>query len=83
MHVGLSQAEFDGNAGKKKRRLQSGNAQVGGTVTLDDLVEGKSRVDACRWFFEVLVLKSRDYVDLEQVEPYGNITIKPCKLLST
>lgn len=38
-------------------------------------MEGKSRVDACRWFFELLVLKSKNWVDLEQGEPYADISI--------
>ncbi len=81
--VHFAQAAFEGTAGKKKRRLQSGATQAGGApVTLDDLVEGKSRLDACRWFFETLVLKSRDYIELEQAEPYGSITIQPRKLLA-
>ena len=44
-------------------------------------MEGKARVDACRWFFEVLVLKSRDYVELEQPKPYGDIRIRPTSRL--
>ncbi len=42
---------------------------------MDGLVEGKSRVDACRWFFELLVLKNKNWVDLEQPEPYADIRI--------
>ncbi|BDA47997.1 probable double-strand-break repair protein rad21 homolog at N-terminal half [Coccomyxa sp. Obi] len=70
-------AELSGAAGKKKRRLASGAAAATGkgNVMLDDLVEGHSRVDACRWFFELLVLKTKNYVDLEQPQPYGNISI--------
>ncbi len=73
----LGQAELSGAAGKKKRRLASGAAAATGKgqVMLDDLVERHSRVDACRWFFELLVLKTKNYVDLEQPQPYGNISI--------
>ena len=46
-------------------------------ASLDGIVAGKSRLDASRWFFEMLVLKTRDYVDLEQQQPYGAITIRP------
>lgn len=77
------QAEFSGVAGKKKRRLQSGAAEIGGSVSLDGLVDGKTRADACRWFFEVLVLKSRNYVDLEQPKPYSDINIRPTSRLLT
>ena len=69
--------------GQKKRRLQSGEAQVGGSVSLGGLVEGKTRADACRWFFEVLVLKSRNYVELEQPKSYGDISIRPTSRLLT
>ena len=74
--VDCAQAELSETAGKKKRRLTSGGAAAsGGRVMLDDLVEGHSRLDACRWFFELLVLKTKNYVDLEQPAPYGNISI--------
>ncbi len=76
MYLHCAQAELSGAAGKKKRRLASGAAAAtGGQVMLDDLVDGHSRLDACRWFFELLVLKTRNYVDLEQPAPYGNISI--------
>lgn len=73
------QAELSEAGAKKKRRLASGAAAAaagtGGRVMLDNLVEGRSRTDACRWFFELLVLKTRGYVDLEQPQPYANISI--------
>jgi hypothetical protein len=47
----------------------------GKTVSLNELVENKSRLEACRWFFESLVLRNKGYVDLEQREPYGDIEI--------
>jgi cohesin complex subunit SCC1 len=47
----------------------------GNTVSLNALVENKSRLEACRWFFESLVLRNKGYVDLEQREPYGDIEI--------
>lgn len=47
----------------------------GNTVSLNALVEDKSRLEACRWFFESLVLRNKGYVDLEQREPYGDIEI--------
>ena len=79
--VAHAQAEFSGAAGKKKRRLQSGAAEPAGSISLDGLVEGKTRADACRWFFEVLVLKSRDFVELEQPMSYGDISIRPTSRL--
>ncbi|CAK0784792.1 hypothetical protein CVIRNUC_007996 [Coccomyxa viridis] len=74
-------AEFGATPGHKKRRLQSGAAAGGASISLDGMVEGRTRVDACRWFFEVLVLKSRDYVELEQPKPYGDISIRPTSRL--
>jgi chromatin segregation and condensation protein Rec8/ScpA/Scc1 (kleisin family) len=63
-------------SGKKKRRLSGGGAAVvEGALSADGLVEGKSRIDACRWFFELLVLKNKDYVDLAQAAPYADIRI--------
>jgi cohesin complex subunit SCC1 len=76
-----AQAEFSGATSKKKRRLQSGSAELAGSVSLDGLVEGKTRADACCWFFEVLVLKSRDFVELEQPKSYGDISIRPTSRL--
>eukprot|EP00898_Chlorokybus_atmophyticus_P000412 jgi/Chlat1/1371/Chrsp119S01784 len=45
------------------------------TLGLDAMVAGKSRREAARMFFEMLVLKTKDYVHLEQEEPYSDITI--------
>ncbi|KAL2330141.1 hypothetical protein Fmac_017722 [Flemingia macrophylla] len=44
---------------------------------LDNLLVGKTRKEASRMFFETLVLKTRDYVHVEQTKPYANINIKP------
>lgn len=56
---------------KRAHEASSSNA----TVSLDSLVAGKSRLEACRWFFESLVLRNKGYVDLEQQTPYGEIRI--------
>lgn len=44
-------------------------------VSLHSIVQGKSRLEACRWFFESLVLRNKGHVDLEQATPYGDISI--------
>lgn len=44
-------------------------------VSLNSIVQGKSRLEACRWFFESLVLRNKGHVDLEQSTPYGDINI--------
>ncbi|KAK9833545.1 hypothetical protein WJX81_003827 [Elliptochloris bilobata] len=74
------QESFAGGApGKKKRRLSAGGGARVPTNSLSfgEIARGQRRADACRWFFELLVLKSRAYVELEQAEPYADITIHP------
>ncbi|KAI4302075.1 hypothetical protein L6164_035292 [Bauhinia variegata] len=46
-------------------------------LPLDNILAGKTRKEASRMFFETLVLKTRDYVHVEQPKPFANITIKP------
>ena len=67
-----------GPPGKKKRRLLAGGGARPPTDELSfaKIAGGKPRAEACRWFFELLVLKSRSYVDLEQAAPYGDIAIR-------
>ncbi|XP_027349324.1 sister chromatid cohesion 1 protein 4 [Abrus precatorius] len=44
---------------------------------LDNILAGKTRKEASRMFFETLVLKTRDYIHVEQTKPFANINIKP------
>lgn len=68
----------------KKRRLSSGSPyNMPPQVSMNALVEGKSRRDASRWFFEMLVLKTRNYVNLTQEEPYADISISATSKLLT
>ncbi|XP_057801496.1 sister chromatid cohesion 1 protein 4-like isoform X2 [Salvia miltiorrhiza] len=46
-------------------------------LSLDNLLIGKSRKEASRMFFETLVLKTRDYIHVEERIPFGDITIRP------
>ncbi|KAF5726326.1 putative cohesin subunit rad21 [Tripterygium wilfordii] len=46
-------------------------------VLMDNLLAGKTRKEASRMFFETLVLKTKDYVHVEQERPFDNINIKP------
>ncbi|XP_057984793.1 sister chromatid cohesion 1 protein 4 isoform X2 [Hevea brasiliensis] len=46
-------------------------------LLMDSLLVGKTRKEASRMFFETLVLKTRDYVHVEQAKPFDNINIKP------
>ncbi|XP_073306618.1 sister chromatid cohesion 1 protein 4 [Primulina huaijiensis] len=47
------------------------------SLSMDSLLIGKSRKEASRLFFEALVLKTRDYIHVEQHNPIDDITIKP------
>ncbi|KAL5775891.1 hypothetical protein ACOSP7_013448 [Xanthoceras sorbifolium] len=46
-------------------------------LAMDHLLAGKTRKEASRMFFETLVLKSKDYIHVEQARPLDNINIKP------
>ncbi|EOA19866.1 hypothetical protein CARUB_v10000117mg [Capsella rubella] len=46
-------------------------------LVADKLLAGKTRKEASRMFFETLVLKTRDYIQIEQAKPYESIVIKP------
>ncbi|KAA3487115.1 sister chromatid cohesion 1 protein 4-like isoform X4 [Gossypium australe] len=45
-------------------------------LSMDSLLARKTRKEASRMFFETLVLKTRDYIHVEQVKPFDNICIK-------
>ncbi|KAL0382589.1 UNVERIFIED_CONTAM: Sister chromatid cohesion 1 protein 4 [Sesamum calycinum] len=47
------------------------------SLSMNNLLSGKSRKEASRMFFEALVLKTRDYVHVEQQNPFDDISIKP------
>ncbi|XP_042499237.1 sister chromatid cohesion 1 protein 4-like isoform X2 [Macadamia integrifolia] len=46
-------------------------------VRMDHLLAGKTRKESARMFFETLVLKTRDYIQVEQESSFVNIKIKP------
>lgn len=50
-------------------------------LSYQGITEGRPRRTAAAVFFELLVLKTKDYVDVEQPEPYADITIRPTELL--
>jgi hypothetical protein len=41
------------------------------------LTQGHGRLDACRWFYEMLVLGNKGLVGLQQQEAYGDMLITP------
>ncbi|KAI7742828.1 hypothetical protein M8C21_005668, partial [Ambrosia artemisiifolia] len=53
-------------------------------LAVNNLLVGKTRKEASRMFFETLVLKTKDYIHVEQADPYENINIFPrAKLLKS
>ncbi|XP_045815108.1 sister chromatid cohesion 1 protein 3-like [Trifolium pratense] len=51
-------------------------------LSLNKILDGKTRKIAARMFFEVLVLKTHDLIDVKQEEPYGDVSIKLTPTLS-
>ncbi|GLT50109.1 hypothetical protein SLA2020_236180 [Shorea laevis] len=45
-------------------------------LAMDNLLAGKTRKEAARMFFETLVLKTKDYIHVEQPRSHDNIGIK-------
>jgi hypothetical protein len=78
-----------GRPGSKRKRVAApapgdesdGSKHGGGVgvvqVSLASLTQGRSRLDACRWFYESLVLQNRGLAKLRQDEPYGDLAIAP------
>ncbi|CAM0884113.1 unnamed protein product [Alopecurus aequalis] len=53
-------------------------------VAIDRLLTGKTRKEASRMFFETLVLSTKDYIQVEQQNPFDFVNVKPGpKLLKT
>ncbi|KAL5708011.1 hypothetical protein ACHQM5_018852 [Ranunculus cassubicifolius] len=46
-----------------------------GNLSLNKILEGKRRKTCARMFYETLVLKSHDLIDVRQEEAYGDITL--------
>jgi hypothetical protein len=53
-------------------KLQESDAEI----SLQSFLEGKSRSAAASLFLETLILKTHDYIELEQREPYADILIR-------
>ncbi|KAH9710271.1 Sister chromatid cohesion 1 protein 3 [Citrus sinensis] len=51
-------------------------------LSLNKILQGKTRKLCARMFFETLVLKSYGLLDVEQEQPYGDITLKLTPKLS-
>lgn len=63
------------SSGKAPQQQKEQQQQV--TLSLQSLTQGYSRLDACRCFYEVLVLGNKGLVALEQQEAYGDIQVTP------
>jgi len=63
------------STGSKRPHESSSAAHA--TLNLDDIVQSKNRLEACRWFFESLVLRNKGFVDLMQEDAYGTIRVVP------
>ena len=53
------------------------------SVPLDGLLGGYGRRTAAKMFFEVLVLKTSNFIDVKQESPYGNVDLLPTPQLMT
>ncbi|WCJ18980.1 Double-strand-break repair protein rad21-like protein 1 [Euphorbia peplus] len=51
-------------------------------ISLNKILEGKTRKLCARMFFETLVLKTNGQFDVRQEQPYGDISLKPTSTLT-
>eukprot|EP00798_Chlamydomonas_sp_ICE-L_P021184 gene21184-28084_t len=68
-------ASQGGSLGGSQAARDASQASQHASMPLSQVVEGKTRLDASRWFFEMLVLKSRGMVELEQGAGMDDISI--------
>ncbi|KAA8515710.1 hypothetical protein F0562_018679 [Nyssa sinensis] len=61
---------------KRKSSVTPISEDFSGDLILNKILEGKSRKVCARMFFETLVLKGCGLVDLQQEEPYSDISLK-------
>jgi cohesin complex subunit SCC1 len=50
-------------------------------LSYDQMTTGKTRRTAAAVLFELLVLKTKDYVDVQQPKPFADIAVTPTQLL--
>ncbi|ONI20290.1 hypothetical protein PRUPE_2G007300 [Prunus persica] len=67
---------------KRQSPITSTSEDLFGDLSLDKILEGKTRKLCARMFYETLVLKSFDLVDVKQEVPYGDISLKLTQTLS-
>ncbi|KAD5802597.1 hypothetical protein E3N88_13957 [Mikania micrantha] len=67
---------------KEKSEATPSTSENHGSVSMKSILQGKTRKVCSRMFFETLVLKSCDLVDVKQDQPYGDISMKVTQKLS-
>ncbi|KAK1413349.1 hypothetical protein QVD17_35121 [Tagetes erecta] len=67
---------------KEKSAATPSSSECFGSVSMKNMLQGKTRKVCSRMFFETLVLKSCDLIDVKQDEPYGDISLKVTQKLS-
>ncbi|KAM1064654.1 hypothetical protein EV2_029457 [Malus domestica] len=60
---------------KRESSISSTSEDVTGYLSLDKILEGKTRKLCARMFYETLVLKTYGLVDVKQEVPYGDIIL--------
>ena len=65
---------------KMMSQLRAG-FEVASELSYNDLTRNKSRRTAAACLFELLVLKTKDYVEIVQEAPFADITVTPTELL--
>ncbi|KAJ2742291.1 sister chromatid cohesion protein 1 [Coemansia sp. BCRC 34301] len=61
--------------------VESAGARTEGALSYQSVAGGARRSDAVKLFFELLVLKSKDFIDVQQAAPFEDILISPCAKL--
>ncbi|XP_018460704.2 sister chromatid cohesion 1 protein 3-like [Raphanus sativus] len=61
---------------KERSSSSPTSSNSSGDLSLGKILDGKTRKVAARMFFETLVLKSRGLIDMQQDQPYSDITLK-------
>ncbi|KAK9058171.1 hypothetical protein SSX86_023011 [Deinandra increscens subsp. villosa] len=67
---------------KEKSAATPSTSENLGSVSMKSILERKTRKVCSRMFFETLVLKSCDFIDVKQDQPYGDITLEVTPKLS-
>lgn len=90
--AGPSAAATPASGGSSRRRISAApppslaaaggkdleqQGSVASPLSFKTLTQGHNRLDACRWFYEVLVLGNKGLVTVKQDEPYGDVAVTP------